>query len=132
MATTKKKTEDTTATATVAEKAKKTAAKVKESPAVKKAAKATSTAAKKATGTAKKAAASTKKAAEKATTKVNTYVEFAGKQIATEELADKVREAYKAEGNKARIKSIEIYVKPEENAAYYVINGNAEGKKIDL
>ncbi len=139
------------ATKKIAETAKKAAktaekaiTKAKESEAVKKAAKTASKAiskakesetVKKATSTAKKAASTAKKAAssaKKATEKVTAYVEFGGKQISTAEIADKVRAAYKAEGNKAVIKSIEIYVKPEENAAYYVVNGKAEGKKIDL
>ena len=123
-----KKTEEVKETVKKAAKATTAAAKK----ATGTAKKATTTAAKKATGTAKKAASTAKKATEKVATKVNTYVEFGGKQIATEELTDKVREAYKAEGGKGRIKSIEIYIKPEESAAYYVINGNAEGKKIDL
>lgn len=106
----------------------KAVAKAKANPTVKKASKA-------AAETAKKVASSTKKAAsaaKKATEKVTAYVEFSGKQISTAEIADKVREAYKASGKKGAIKTIEIYVKPEENAAYYVINGNAEGAKIDL
>lgn len=119
MANAKKKIEDTTAK--VAEKVEKVAAKAKESKPVKKVA-----------AGAKTAAAKTKKTAEKVTTKVNTYVEFAGKQISTDELADKVRADYKAK-SKTRIKTIEIYVKPDDNAAYYVVNGKAdEGNKIDL
>ncbi len=122
----KKKIEDTAEK--VVKKAEKAVAKAKEAPAVKKAAKAASTTAKKAATTAKKAASTAKKAAEK----VTAYVEFGGRQLSTAEIADKVREAYRAENKRGAIKSIEIYVKPEENAAYYVVNGKAEGKKIDL
>ncbi len=122
----KKKIEDTAEK--VVKKAEKAVAKAKENPTVKKAAKAAGTTAKKAASTAKKAASSAKKATEK----VTAYVEFDGRQISTAEIADKVREAYKAENKRGAIKSIEIYVKPEENAAYYVVNGKAEGKKVDL
>ena len=122
----KKKIEDTAEK--VVKKAEKAVAKAKENPTVKKAAKAAGTTAKKAASTAKKAASSAKKATEK----VTAYVEFSGRQISTAEIADKVREAYKAENKRGAIKSIEIYVKPEENAAYYVVNGKAEGKKVDL
>lgn len=122
----KKKIEDTAEK--VVKKAEKAVAKAKENPTVKKAAKAAGTTAKKAASTAKKAASSAKKATEK----VTAYVEFNGRQISTAEIADKVREAYKAENKRGAIKSIEIYVKPEENAAYYVVNGKAEGKKVDL
>ncbi len=122
----KKKIEDTAEK--VVKKAEKAVAKAKEAPAVKKAAKAASTTAKKAATTAKKAASTAKKATEK----VTAYVEFGGRQLSTTEIADKVREAYRAENKRGAIKSIEIYVKPEENAAYYVVNGKADGKKIDL
>ncbi len=111
----------------VADKAEKVVAKAKENPTIKKAAQKTAETAKKATATAKKAAST----AIKATEKVTAYVEFGDKQISVDDIADKVRAAYKAEGHRG-IKSIEIYVKPEENAAYYVVNGKAEGKKIDL
>lgn len=116
---TKKTIKETTAK--VADETKKAVTKVKDSKPVKKVA-----------AGAKTAAAKTKKTAEKVTTKVNTYVEFAGKQISTEELEEKVRADYKAK-SKTRIKTIEIYVKPEDSAAYYVVNGKAdEGNKIDL
>ena len=45
------------------------------------------------------------------------------------DLNAKVRQIWKDGGNKvAYLKSISIYVKPEENAAYYVINENVDGK----
>ncbi|MBR1711292.1 MAG: hypothetical protein IJ719_21135 [Clostridia bacterium] len=45
------------------------------------------------------------------------------------DLNAKVRQIWKDGGNKvADLKSISIYVKPEENAAYYVINENVDGK----
>ena len=48
-------------------------------------------------------------------------------------LSEKVTAAYEAEGNKASaIKTLEIYVKPEEGKAYYVVNGDAEGKSVEL
>lgn len=134
---TKKKIEDTAekvvktaekTAAKVADKAEKAAEKVMENPKVQKAAISAEKTAKKAASTAKKAASTAKKATEK----VTAYVEFAGKQISTAEIADKVRAEYKAEGNKAIIRSIELYIKPEENTAYYVVNGNAEGKRINL
>lgn len=108
--------------------AEKAVAKAKESPAVKKASRAATETAKKVASTTKKAASAAKKAVEK----VTAYVEFSGKQISTAQIADKVREAYKASGNNDTIKTIDIYIKPEENAAYYVINGKADGSKIDL
>ncbi len=43
-------------------------------------------------------------------------------------LIDRVKAAYVAEGNKAdNIKNIEVYIKLNENMAYYVIDGYASG-----
>lgn len=61
------------------------------------------------------------------------YVQYSGSEYVVSDLSEKVTAAYEAEGNKASaIKSLEIYVKPEEGKAYYVINGEAEGKSVDL
>ena len=61
--------------------------------------------------------------------KTSFYVEFAGKQIEEKALVAKAKEICSAEGNKIKdIKTLNIYVKPEENAAYYVINDTVSGK----
>ncbi len=39
-----------------------------------------------------------------------------------------LREDYEAHGHKDEIKKQEVYVKPEDFTAYYVINGDAVGK----
>lgn len=89
--------------------------------------------------TVKKAAAAPKKAttpkrtAEKAAlTKV--YIQYEGREVSADELVDSARKAYVDEGGKASdIKTIEVYVKPEENAAYYVVNGEgSDNRKIEL
>ena len=70
--------------------------------------------------------------AEKEAVSQNVYIQFAGKEVKTEELVEQVKAAWAAEGHRASsIKSLELYVKPEENTTYYVINGEAAGK-IDL
>lgn len=90
---------------------------------------------------AKKAAAS-KKAAPKAAAKTaktvkaaketvspNVYVQFAGKEVKTEELVEQVKAVWTSEGHRASaIKSLEVYVKPDDMAAYYVINSKVTGK----
>lgn len=87
---------------------------------------------------AKKAAP--KKAAAKTTTvktakeavSQNVYIQFAGKEVKTGDLVEQVKALWTAEGHRASsIKSLEVYVKPEDAAAYYVINGKENGK-IDL
>lgn len=59
----------------------------------------------------------------------NVYVQFAGKEILTADLAAQVTEKWVALGHRASsIKELNLYVKPEDNAAYYVINGKESGK----
>ena len=66
--------------------------------------------------------------------KTSVVVQFAGKEVAEKDLIAAVKKAYTKKGNKVGdIKTIEIYVKPEESAAYYVINGvGADDYKIEL
>ena len=66
--------------------------------------------------------------------KTSVVVPFAGKEVAEKDLIAAVKKAYTKKGNKVGdIKTIEIYVKPEESAAYYVVNGvGADDYKIEL
>ena len=66
--------------------------------------------------------------------KTSVVVQFAGKEVAEKDLIAAVKKAYTKKGNKVGdIKTIEIYVKPEESAAYYVVNGvGADDNKIEL
>ncbi len=49
-----------------------------------------------------------------------------------EDIAEQAKNAWVAEGHRASsLKSLDVYVKPEDSAAYYVVNGKAAGK-IDL
>lgn len=60
------------------------------------------------------------------------YVQFAGEEFVVEEVMDKAKATYIAEGHRASaIKSVRLYIKPEERKAYYVINEKAAGS-IDL
>lgn len=78
---------------------------------------------------AKKPAAPKKKPAVKATIKASLYIQFGGKEIEANMIADRVKEAWTSMGNEvSSIKNLDIYVKPEENAAYYVVNGDISGK----
>ena len=118
-ATTKKAAE--TAEPVKAEKPAETKAEpVKAEPAKK-------TAAKK--ETAKKTTAKKTVKAEKPAVTQNVYVQFAGLEISTADLTAKVTEEWVALGHRASsIKSLDLYVKPEDMAAYYVINGKESGK----
>lgn len=49
-------------------------------------------------------------------------------EISVENIVNRVKEAYVAEGHSAAsIKNVEVYIKPEEGMAYYVIDGYASG-----
>ena len=59
----------------------------------------------------------------------NVYVQYAGKEILTADLVAQVTEKWVALGHRASsIKELNLYVKPEDSAAYYVINGKESGK----
>ncbi|MBR5565949.1 MAG: hypothetical protein IKW08_07300 [Roseburia sp.] len=69
-----------------------------------------------------------KEAAKKTTTKKSVepavVVQFGGQEVDMATVIENAKKAFEAEGNKvSSIKEIQIYVKPEEYAAYYVING---------
>lgn len=110
---TAKKTTDT---------AKKVASKAK--PAVEKVTEKAKPAAKKVASTAKKAAAKV--------VKEELIVEYGSKSVNMADVVENVKKAWKADGNKGVIKKVQVYVKPEEGVAYYVVNDVAEGKKVDL
>ena len=84
---------------------------------------------------AKKAATTEKKApAKKAAAKAETVItlEFGDYTAVMSTVEEKVKAQIVAEGVKASsIKSLNIYVKPFENAAYYVVNGDVTGR-VDL
>lgn len=71
-----------------------------------------------------------KKAPEKDTAKL--FIEFGGNKFAADEIVEKCKAAYNADNSRKQVRSIEVYVKPEDNKAYYVVNGKADGLYIDL
>ena len=85
--------------------------------------------------TTRKRTATTKKTAVKTVTK-RVNIQFGGKDLKIEEIEAAVKKAWMDETGKkeTEIEKLEIYIKPEESAAYYVVNGEyvEEGKKIDL
>ena len=57
------------------------------------------------------------------------YVESYGRQVEEKTLIAKIKEIWVAEGNKIKdIKELKLYLKPDEFAAYYVINDDISGK----
>ena len=75
--------------------------------------------------TTKKAASAKKKEVEKVE---EVYLQFGALEVTTKEVLDKAKQAYVAEGHReSSIKSIRLYLKPEEGMAYYVINDKFAG-----
>ena len=107
----------------------KTAEVKSEEPAKKTAAKKTTTrkttAAKK---TTTKTAAKTT-AAKKAEPVTEVYVQYWGKEIHTSEVADRIKKIWTEDMVKkaSELKDLKIYIKPEDNGAHYVINGDVTG-----
>lgn len=66
-----------------------------------------------------------KKTAEKVE---EVYVQFQELEITTKEIVDKAKQIYIAEGHReSSIKSLRLYIKPDEHMAYYVINEKMTG-----
>lgn len=121
----------------------KAAVKEKEAAAKEAVTKTVETAAKKAEDTVKKAEDTVKKAAKKTAAKKTTarkaaakqemvpevYVQFNGNEDAVNSVIEKAKAAFVAEGHRvSSIKSMQVYLKPEEYAAYYVVNEKFAGR----
>ena len=55
-------------------------------------------------------------------------VQFQGMDIDVNALAEAARADFKASHKRVRVLSLRLYVKPEERAAYYVVNDTYEGR----
>jgi hypothetical protein len=61
--------------------------------------------------------------------KAKRIIQFSGKEVIIGELEQKVKKIWREGGNLQKdIKSMEIYVKIEENKCFYVINETVIGK----
>ena len=70
-----------------------------------------------------------KKTAEKKEVKTVAYVQYAGAEISIEKLEAEAKKAYAALGHKEdEIETLTLYVKPEERAVYYVVNGEGSSE----
>lgn len=86
------------------------------------------------TAPAKETAAAKKAPAKKAVAKadepvIKCTIEFAGKNTAVRSIVDNI---FEIEGGKDAVKTLEIYIQPENNVAYYVANGKEEGKSVEF
>ena len=104
---------------------------------VKKAAEVKSTAEVKTAEDVKKADEPAVKEAVKETVKPeiekSVVVEFGGRQVAAKDVLAQAEKAYVKTHPGTVIKSMELYISPEQNAAYYVVNGEgSDDFRIDL
>lgn len=65
--------------------------------------------------------------ARKTKPSVAAFVEYQGRQVDLEKLTASIQASWSGE----EIKSLKIYVKPEDGAAYYVVN-DGEGGKVEF
>ena len=79
-----------------------------------------------------KKAPAKKAAAKKVAAKANVFVQFAGKSFSQDELVKIAQDVWQYDMNKKAedFKTVEIYVKPEENMAYFVVNGEFSGSFV--
>ena len=78
-----------------------------------------------------KAAKAAEKIADKAAglPEVKTFLQYAGKSLDVAEIAEKCKEDWKKNygGRGKRIRSISVYLKHEDEKAYYLVNGSEDG-----
>ena len=135
-----KKTEPkktTTAKTTTAKKATTTKAATTKKATTAKTTTTKAAATKKTTTTKKATTAKTTTARKTATTKkaetmhISLHVQYAGRELSHEHITERCVENYIAAGNKkSSIKTLETYVKIEDNTAYYVVNSNYRGHVV--
>ncbi len=72
-----------------------------------------------------------KKAAAKKAAPANTevYVQFWGKEVYAKDLVESIKKIWTEEMGKkeSELKDLKVYIKPEDNGAHYVINGDITG-----
>ncbi len=85
--------------------------------------------------TAKKTTTKETTTAKKTTTSkvvepsVSYVLQYSGKEVVTSNILETVKKIWveKFQGKLEEIKTIELYIKPEENKAYFVVNGLSNG-----
>ena len=61
--------------------------------------------------------------------KANLYVEFQVKKVDTKEVLAAAKKVWVEAGNKVKeLNTVDLYIKPEEDAAYFVFNETESGK----
>ena len=82
--------------------------------------------------TAKKPAAK-KPAAKKSEPETTVTLQFQGKEITAVQVVEAAKAAFAEANPEVEIKTLDVYVKPDEAVAYYAVNGEGSGDyKIEL
>lgn len=104
-------------------------AEVKEAPKTEAKASAKKAAPAKKAAAAKKEEPAKKETAKKSEVKQTVNFQFSGKSYTPDDLLGICKDVWKYDlnGKEEDFKSVELYVKPEENTTYYVINGEVTG-----
>lgn len=82
------------------------------------------------TSTEKKAAAKKTTTAKKAVNiEAKTIVQYSGKDVVISDILETVKKVWvdKFQGKLEEVNTLEVYVKPEENKAYFAVNGLGNG-----
>lgn len=74
------------------------------------------------------APAKTVKAAKPAETKVEVYLQFGDREVRVDEVAKAAQEDFRVREEQHELETVRLYLKPEDCAAYYVVNGAYNGK----
>lgn len=64
-------------------------------------------------------------------TKTHTFIQLYDQEISEDDIIDKIKTKYYDEGHTELVKELNLYIKPEDNAVYYVVNGVSHGK-VDI
>ena len=84
---------------------------------------------------AEKSGREAKKPVKAAKKEEKVFVEYGGRQVLINDVAESAKAHYKAlfEKENGVLKTLELYIKPEENVAYYVANGTGRDEfKVGL
>ena len=74
-------------------------------------------------------AAEKKTATEKKAVKETVYLQYMGKEVDKDDLMKQIKEIWTKQMKRkvGEMKSVTLYLKPEENKVYYVVNGDVTG-----
>lgn len=84
---------------------------------------------------AEKSGQEAKKPVKAAKNEEKVFVEYGGRQVLINDVVESAKAHYKAlfEKENGVLKTLELYIKPEENVAYYVANGTGRDEfKVGL